>query len=122
MMLFCLWVLVEEAVFCSSWSLRDNRQPVSPDLSEHRASSDGDEHRLQIWTPHHLNLPLLDDVHLSADLPLKYMLRKKAGPGAAAPERTSPRVLTFIQTKSPGRYTTDLSLVSMSNTICLSQP
>lgn len=31
-------------------------------------------------------------------------------------------LLTFLQTESPGRYTTDFSLLSMSNIICLSHP
>lgn len=73
----------------------------SPDLPEHWSGSDGDEHRLQVGTAHHLNLPLLDDVHLPADLALKHA----AGQAAAQERLLQPGrwVLTFLQTKSPGR-------------------
>lgn len=118
---------------CLQWSPGQQRKQLSPDLSKHRAGSDGDEHRLQVGTTHHLNLTLLDDVHLPADLTLTNTNThtKQVNTAAAVMVNNLNRsvcvcvcvyMFTFLQTKSPGRYTTDFSLVSMSNTICLSQP
>lgn len=43
---------------------------LSPDFPKHRAGPDCYKHSFQIRSSHHLNLPLLADIHLPADLTL----------------------------------------------------